>query len=162
MTFEPIESQEQLDAIIKERVERAKKTAVKETEEKYGDYESLKKKAEEIQNLAGQKDERIKELEKEREAQAKEMATLKGEIGSLEMEKKKVAIAHEAGLPLEMAGRLSGEDEEALKADAEALKSLMGSKRSVPPLGSTEGAPKDESDTRNALRGMLNGMREQD
>lgn len=161
MSFEPIESQEQLDAIIKDRVERAKKSAIKETEERYTDYEAVKKKAEEAGQMAKEKDNRIKELEKAQadmeKAKAQELADLQSKISGLEMEAQKIRIANEAGLPLELAGRLTGEDAEALKADAETLKGMMKGKGGAP-LGSYEEAPKDGNDQRNALAGMLDSM----
>ena len=42
MEFTPIESQEQFDAMVKERVERAKKSAAKEFETQLKDLEGIK------------------------------------------------------------------------------------------------------------------------
>lgn len=159
MTFEPIVTQEQLDAIIKERVERAKKTAIKDTEERFGDYETLKKKAEEAQNLMAEKEKRIKELEEAEKGRIKEVDELKGNVEALKLERQKVTIATQVGLPVEMATRLSGDDAEAIKADAEALKELMGTK-SAPPLGGYD-KPDEGDSKREALRSMLKGMREE-
>lgn len=128
--FKIIETQEQLEAVIKDRIERAKKTAEENAEKKYADYETLKqqnRKLTEQLNEAGasakETEDKIKELEK---------ANAGYKLSNL-----KVKIAQEAGLPFELADRLSGEGEEAIKADAEAMAKYM-SKPQVAPLGAAE------------------------
>ena len=70
----------------------------------------------------------------------------------------KMRIAHENGIPYELAGRLSGDNEEAIKKDAESMsKFLKASGRRVP-LASTE--PEDGVDgKRAAIKKMLAGMK---
>lgn len=160
MSFEVIDSQEKLDAVIKDRVERAKKTAraeaEKEAAERYADYDALRKAAEEAKANAAQKDARIKELEETDKANTKAVEDLTAKLGRAELEHTRYVVATEAGLPMDLAGRLAGETEEELRADAEKLRALMGVKR-VPPLGDYEKTPTDSK--KEALRGMLNSMR---
>ena len=42
------------------------------------------------------------------------------------------------GLPYQMASRLTGDDEKAIRADAEAMVKLIGNNRPAAPLGSSE------------------------
>ena len=157
MTIKAIETQEQLDAIIKDRVERAKESARKELESQYADYDDLKKKAEESDKADTVKDKRISELEALVKGADAEKEGLTAKIKGLAHEKLKVSVAQAVGLPYEMANRLTGDDEEALTADAEKLKSFVGGK-SAPLAGYDNN--KAEPDRRNALKGMLKGMQE--
>ena len=60
------------------------------------------------------------------------------------------------GLPYEMASRLKGDTEEALREDAEALKGLMGNKTA--PLAGYDNQDA-EPDRKSELRSMLNSMK---
>lgn len=55
-------------------------------------------------------------------------------------------IAHENGIPYELANKLSGDTEEAIKKDAETFAKFIGKKQTAP-LGSTE---HDHADGKNA------------
>ena len=59
------------------------------------------------------------------------------------------------GLPYGMAERLSGEDEEAIKKDAEALKAILGTQpKKTTPLAGTESTGKDD-----AYKNMLSKLK---
>lgn len=62
MEFKPIETQEQLDAVIQERIARAEKKA----EEKYSDYEDIKA-------SNADKDKQIADLSEQLKAQAEKV-----------------------------------------------------------------------------------------
>lgn len=156
MTFKVIETQEQLDQIIKDRVERAKESAKKEAEAKYADYEELKAKVEKATAQDTEKDKRLTELEELVKGQKAEAENLTAKIHGLESEKTKAEIAHAVGLPYEMASRLKGDTEEALREDAEALKGLMGNKTA--PLAGYDNQDA-EPDRKSELRSMLNSMK---
>lgn len=124
--FTPIETQEQLDKIIGERVKRAERAAA----EKYADYETLK-----TQNA---------QLQAQLQAQAEtisghqaEVDTLNSKIHTYEIGSVKTKVAAELGIPYQMAERLTGEDEETIRADAESMMKLIG-RMQVAPLGSPE------------------------
>ena len=132
--FTPIETQEQLDKIIGERIRRAEQKAA----EKYADYEDLK-----TQN-AGYVTQ-ISQLQTQLQAQADKakesetsIADLTAKVHQYETASVKTKVALEMGLPYQMASRLTGDDEKAIRADAEAMKQLIGAQVGPAPLGSTE------------------------
>lgn len=71
----------------------------------------------------------------------KNLESLTNELNSHKKQSLKVSIASQAGLPPELAGRLTGETEDELKADAQSLSGFITQKPSLP-LASTE--PNDE------------------
>ena len=131
MAFKVIETQEELDSIIKERLERERT--------KYNGYMS----AEDVQKLkdtyeatAKEENEKYSALEKEKEDL---MAKVKGyEVGTL---KTKVALAN--GLPIGVTDYLKGETEEELTESAKTLSSMFSSKADPKPKEpeGTPGAP---------------------
>lgn len=132
--FTPIETQEQLDKVIGERIRRAEQKAA----EKYADYEDLK-----TQN-AGYVTQ-ISQLQTQLQAQADKakesetsIADLTAKVHQYETASVKTKVALEMGLPYQMASRLTGDDENAIRADAEAMKQLIGAQVGPAPLGSTE------------------------
>jgi hypothetical protein len=111
--FKPIETQEALDAIIKDRIERAKKSAADETAKKYEGYlspDDVKKHTDQITALT----DKLKESETK-------IADLTAKNSAYEIASVKTKIAHEVGLPYELADRLSGTTEEEIRKDADAL-----------------------------------------
>lgn len=159
--FKPINSQEELDAVIKDRLARESK--------KYADYDELKKgaseKDKEIETLKAQVKEqngaiaKYAEQLKGVEEKDKELATLKGQVKDHEINSLRVKIAHEVGLPYELAGRLSGDNEEAITKDAKGLKELLGNTTAPVPGVSRE--PAGEVDTkRAALKTVLDGLKQ--
>lgn len=149
MDFEPINSQEEFDKRIKERIKR-------ETE-KFSDYEDLKTQINtlnsQIESLNGEiqgKDSKYNELEtKFNESNAK--------IAKYESDSVKTRIAQEFGLDAGLANRLTGETEEDIRKDAEALKGIVGS-TSVQRINyNPESTAKDEENA--ALKNMLQAMK---
>lgn len=134
--FKPIETQEQLNAIIQKRVEQAKRVAEEETAKKYADYDDLKAKAGKATDLET-------ELNKLKE-DAAGLDDLKAKIHKYEIDSVKTKVALEEGLPYEFAARLNGEDEETIKADAQAMAKLIKPTQGAP-IGGAEpiATPKD-------------------
>lgn len=118
--FTVIETQEQLDKVIGERLKRAEKQAA----EKYADYDDLKK-----QNA------QLTEQVQKHKATVDE---LNAKVHQYETASVKTKVALEIGLPYQMASRLTGDDEKAIRADAEAMVKLIGDNRPTAPLGSSE------------------------
>lgn len=132
--FKPIETQEQLNEIIGERIHRAEEKAA----EKYSDYDAIKQQNDEY--VA-----QISDLQKQIESQTEKINGHKDEVESLnakvrayESSSLKTKIALETGLPYKMAERLTGDDEEAIRADAEMMIKLIGAQKPVAPVGSNE------------------------
>lgn len=130
--FKVIETQEQLNEIIKERVSRAKKAV----EEKYTDYDELKTKVNDYENQIGQLQTSLDEATVKINGHKEEVDKLNGRIKDYETQSVKLRIAREAGLPYELASKLAGTNEDELKADAELLMKYVS--RSAPPLRQTE------------------------
>ena len=145
MEFTPIETQEQFDAMVKDRVERAKKSAAKEFETQLKDLESIKEqltsKDAEVEALKA----KISDFESEKKTNEDSYHAMEKELSEMKLKALKTKVAMDAGLPADLADRLTGEDEEALKADAEKLASFVGSKH-VAPSFKTEEVPTDPTE----------------
>src|SRR5699024_7253610 len=79
---------------------------------------------------------------------------LKKEIESYKLKDIKTNIAVQAGIPLELASRLSGETEEEIKADAESLAGFVNQKQPLP-LKQTE---PDVNNENREMEQMLNEL----
>lgn len=133
--FKTIETQEELDRIVKERLARQK--------EKYADYDKLRERVEELENENAELHSTVESSKSEKGEFDKQIADLQAKISGYETEKMKTRVALQSGLPLEFANRLRGDDEDSLKRDAETLAGYMQPK-SAAPLKSTEPAVDDK------------------
>ena len=115
--FKVIETQEELDAIIKNRLERLK--------EKYSDYDEIKALAVQVQDENSSLKSALETSKQETESSNKQIADLEAKISGYETENLRTRIALQNGLPFDLADRLQGTDEESLKADAERLASFI-------------------------------------
>lgn len=148
--FKPIETQEQLDAIISDRIKRAQETTRKEFEGFLSPEDAEKKYA----GYLSPEDEKKKYsgyLSPEEAAKKDAM------IKSYETNLVKMRIAHENNIPYELAGRLSGESEEEIRKDAESLSKLLRHQGGAP-LASTE--PEGADSKRAAVKKMLSDLKE--
>lgn len=140
--FTPIETQEAFDAAIKDRIERAKKSAAADAAKQYEGWikpEDAQKSADQIAALT------------------KQVAELTAKNQAAELSALRTRIAHETGLPFELADRLHGGDEKALRADAEALGKLTASKPAPSPAYSPETPVTDAAEAAfRALASELN------
>lgn len=150
MSFKTIETQEELDAIIGERIERAKSSVRKEYDEKYSDYDSIK--------------DQIGKYNSEKESYEKQIKELNNKVSSfdeisaqnkkLQMDSLKVRVALENGLPYQMASRLNGDDEASIIKDAKMMKQYMPGKK-LQPLKDTEGNINEKDEKfKKLLRGL--------
>lgn len=152
--FKIIETQEQLDAVIGERIKKAKESA----EKKYEGWTS----PEELQRLKDEHKSTIEELNGSlTEANSKisnheaELAERDSKIKKYETDSVKTRIANEMGLSFEAVSFLQGEDEDGIRKSAEALKGIVGG-NNVPPLASHEGGQESavEAGLKNTLKGL--------
>ena len=118
--------------------------------------EAMQKQTEELSaQLTGLNDQ-IKTLTDEKTDLQTQLIEKDGKIAKYEIDSVKTRIAREAGLSYEAIEFLQGDNEEAIKKSAEALKDLVG-KQSVPPLGNPE--PNDKtSSSDKALMEMLSNI----
>lgn len=152
--FQPINTQEELDRVLASRLQRERDTVTKS-----------------FQTQIDERDQKITGFESTIADLNKQIETLNGQTGRItELEAKvreyetasvKTRIAREAGLPAELADRLSGADEAAMRADAENLAKLLKSQQAPAPMyrPSGEGA-NDGKDA--ALKDLLKKVRQED
>lgn len=136
--FKVIETQEDFDKAIQKRLEQKDR----ELAEKYKDYlapedvakltSEHEKAVQEIQTKLTQAEEKAKENDQTVEA-------LTARAAQAESALLKSKVAHENGVPIELADRLVGSTEEELKADAEKVASFLTPKTGAP-LRTTEPA----------------------
>lgn len=135
--FTPITTQEDLDAVIKDRLTRDREAQAKKVAEKYGDYEDLKAKEEEYEKQIADFTEKLKGVEEK----DKKIAELEGSVKKYETSALKAKIAYETGLDYSLASRLTGETEDDIRSDAKSLSETIGKmKTSAAPAKSTEPA----------------------
>ena len=150
--FQPIETQEELDRVLASRLQRERDTVAKsfqaqidERDQKITGFEST-----------------IKDLNKQVETlngQAGRITELEAKVREYETNSVKMRIARETGLPADLADRITGNDEDAMRADAEGLAKLLKSQSAPAPMYKPTGeGANDGKDA--ALRGLLKQVRE--
>ncbi len=134
MSFKMIETQEELDAILKDRLERQAK--------KYEGYLS----PDDVQKLKNGYEEKLKsqpsyegytspdDLNKIKADYDQQINGLTDENKKLKMTALKQDIAYEYKIPRDMASRLNGQNEEELRKDADTLSSYISNSNKVAPL----------------------------
>jgi hypothetical protein len=135
MSFNPINTQEEFDAAIRERLQRER--------DKYADYDSIKA---------------------ENGTLKTQVTTLTGEKEALEKQVKghataavKMRIAQELNIPASMADRLTGETEEDIRKDAESMANIFKTAQGAAPLYTNSQPAAKGSDA--ALSEMLSNLR---
>lgn len=146
--FKPIETQEELDNIIKERLKRERES----TQKKFEGWIS----PEDHQKALEDANKALDDYKTAHAGDEQTIADLTAKNKAYETASLKSRIAHEVGLSYEWIGRISGEDEQSIRSDAESLKKLVGNGPLLP-TKSTETAAPDASTT--ALRSVLNGIK---
>lgn len=149
--FKPIETQEELNAIIKDRLKRERES----TEKRFEGWVSPEDHAKAIEDANKAFDD-YKKVHEGDEQTIKELTAKNKEYETATL---KSRIAHEVGLSYEWISRISGEDEQSIRSDAESLKKLVGSGNNVPiPTKSTE------TETPNAhtasMKTVLSGIKQ--
>lgn len=143
MAFTPIETQEQLDAVVGERVARARETTRKEFEGWISPDEFTKQTADLTEQIGGLTDQ-VKSLTDEKTALTTQLEEKDGTIAKYETDSVKTKIAREVGLPYEAVQFLQGEDEETIRQNAESLKGITATGTKVPPLSNPETPPEED------------------
>ena len=128
--FKAIETQEQLNAIIKARLDREK--------EKYADYDQLAEKIKKLETENTSLKQTISDKETSESTTASKIADLEKDVTTWKQKSLKQQIAMKNGLPFDLADRLQGDSEESLNEDAERLASLVNVKKYTQPLADKE------------------------
>lgn len=138
--FKPINTQEEFDAAVKDRLDRQAA--------KFADYDDLKAAKKELDELKGKKlDEQLAALQAEYDKAKTTLADHDKIVSDLttrattaEHKLKQREIAHAAGIPVELADRINGSTDEEMTKDAEMLAKYAKGGGSVLPLGNPEGS----------------------
>ena len=149
--FTAITTQEELDTIVKARLAREK--------EKYADYDQLKTRVSDLEKENGALKSAAETSKTSAADYDKQIANLKKQVAGYETASLRTRIALQNGLPIDLADRLQGNDEESLKADAERLASFVKPAEPKAPPKSNEPNVGSENDEDAALKGMLRNMR---
>lgn len=128
--FKPIESQEELDRIIGERLSRQK--------EKFSDYDQLKARVAELETENGGLRAALDESKTKYEGEAQKIAELEKQVVGYETAQLRQRVAIDFGLPLDLADRLTGDDEAGLRSDAERLAGYFKQSEPLPPFKDLE------------------------
>ena len=138
--FKSIETQEELDKIIENRLARQKEII----EAKYVDYDQFKSRITELEAENTAQKATIEETGLSMKSWEQKEADFNAKIAGYETAQLKQKIALQAGLPFDLADRLKGDNEEDLKADAERFVGFK-TKTQVAPLKSVEPHIPDEN-----------------
>lgn len=135
MPFNPINTQEEFDAAIRDRLERERS--------KYADYEDLKT--------------QVGTLTTERDTYKQQVDERDAKIRTYETNSVKMRIAQEKGIPAEMALRLNGETEEDIAKDADSVAQIFRASKGAAPLFDPSVPTGNETDA--ALKQMLQNLK---
>ncbi|MGN1101289.1 MAG: DUF4355 domain-containing protein [Huintestinicola sp.] len=149
--FKIIDTQEAFDAAIKSRLERNTRTVTEEVTKKYEGYLSPEDAAKSSEAYTKQ----IAELNERLKGHEATIADLTAKNKAYETNSAKMKIAHETGIPFELADKLSGETEEEIRADAEKLAKFTA-RNQASPLYSSEVPVKDSQ--KAAFMSMLQSL----
>ena len=134
--FKVIETQEEFDRAIKDRLARKEK----ELAETYKEYLSPDKASslkEEYEKKLAEANKKLDEVADKLKSHDAIVSELTDRATKAETSLMKSRIAHECGVPIELAERLVGTTEDELKKDAESLAAFM-KPASAPPARTTE------------------------
>jgi len=141
--FKPIETQEALDEIVNARIEentRAVTESVTATvSKKYEGYIS----PEDLAEKTGELESTISDLTAKNKAYENNAIKLKA--------------AHEFGIPFELSGRINGDDEKAIREDAEKLSKFLTPKPTAPNFDPEKPPAKNSTDA--ALRKTIEKLK---
>lgn len=152
--FKTIETQEQLDAIIKDRLARNTKTVTDEVKKQYEGYISPDDAAKDKKAL----EDEITKLKGKIKDKDTSIADLTAKNTAYEIAAVKAKIAREYGIPAELADRISGTNEEEYKADAEALSKFIAPEKPPAPMFNSEGGSNGTNSTDAALLSVMNEL----
>ena len=155
--FKIIESQEQLDSIIKGRLERER---VKYTDQINELTQKLEAQTSDAQKQISELNQALSASKEEKESFTQTLAERDAKIKEYELHSAKTQIAHELGLSFEAVNFLQGSNEEEIRKSAESLKELVGVKTA--PLAGEALITDTKQDAKNeALRSMLHNMKKE-
>ena len=148
-TFKPIETQEELDAIIEKRLKREREVTTK----RFDGWIS----PEDHQKAIDSANKALDDYKEAHKGDEQTIADLTAKNTAYETASLKSRIAHEVGLSYDWISRISGEDEESIRSDAESLKKLVGTGAPLPTKNTETGESLDPAKT--AYRSVLSSLK---
>lgn len=153
--FKTIETQEELDLIIGERVAKEKERLERNSPFK-AELDQLKTAKADLESQVGTLQSTIEQSKAGQEDYTKQISDLTSKVAGYETANLRTRIALQNGLPYDLADRLVGDDEESIKADAERLSSFVTKQHSAP-LKDVE--PNIQKDENSAYRKLVEGLK---
>ena len=129
--FKVIETQEQLNSVIKSRVDREREKYTDEINQLKAKNDELIKQVTDLTNKVSQSDSKIEEMT----GQIKEKDD---KIQGFEIDQMRDEIAYQYGIPRDFSSRLKGANQEEIEADAKAMAKTLENMRPSPPTKSNE------------------------
>lgn len=151
--FTAIETQEQFDKAIGERLqrERAKLQEQYEAENQALKTENADLKAQLTETRAS-----LEDFQGKSTGYDQQISDLTNQVKGYVTEKLKMKVAMEAGIPFSLANRIQGDSEESIRQDAEILAGYFKTQNQVLPLASTE--PQGMNSEDSAYLALLEGL----
>lgn len=159
--FQPITTQEEFDAAVKERLKRAEEKYSKKYEGYISPDEMDKTKKDYDAQIADLNN-AISAAQKKAEKFDADLAERDSKIKAYETSAIKSRVAHEVGLSYDSIEFLKGEDEESIKKSAETLKGLIGQSAPTAPLATEDKPSSTLSSSDTAMRSLARGLMGQD
>ena len=163
--FTPINTQEELNNIIGERLRRERETVTREVTQKFEQQISAK------DSEITAKDGEIAKYKTDMEALNQQLTDANGKISGIPALEEKIRgyerasvkskVAREVGIPYELAERLSGETEEDIRKDAEGMRKLIGAMKPGAPLANGERGTANQNITKNKWREVAKKFEEE-
>lgn len=160
--FTPINTQDEFDEKIKERLARERATITKQFEEKYADYDQIKKDRDAFSSQIEGYQKTEKENADKISGLETQLAEATQKASGLELENLKTQIALDKGLPMELRGRLNGTTKEELEKDADSLKGIFSaqSRKGLPGFEAYDSSPQSTDAKKKAdLKNMVGNLR---
>ena len=151
--FKAIETQEELDLIIQERLNRQKVSL----EKQYAGYEELKVRNEELEGQIATLEQLKADLEGGQSAHDNNIAELNSKIAKYELSNLRTKIGMEYGIPFDITNRLMGDDETSITEDAKKLVELIGRQDPPAPLRNPD-SNLGSSEKDGAYRSLLESL----
>lgn len=129
--FKVIESQEQLDSIIKGRLDRNDEKHESEKKELRSEIQSLKEQVSNLTDASDQKEAKIEELNSQ-------LSDRDNELEDFRVKEMRNDLAYEYGIPRNFSDRLKGSTREEIEADAKDMAETFRNMRPDPPTKDNE------------------------
>lgn len=149
--FKIIETQEQLDAIISDRLSRKEKAVRAE----YADYEEIKSQNETLNGQITELTGRVNDLTEK----ANSVDDIQKELNKYKLDSWKTQAAVKYNIPMKLRDRIQGDDEKTIFSDAETLAPLLAQQTPKQPKKKAEPSGEGVSATQQALMNMSKKLR---